>query len=76
MHCEVSLLLECPLDDEAFFSLSEGGEHLQSPLSELLSEAAQIPFSFFLVAERSHVLEEHSQDALCLPVVPSCSLEN
>lgn len=26
-----SLLLECPLDDEAIFSLSEGGEHLQSP---------------------------------------------
>lgn len=59
-----------------FFPCLREGSIFKAPLSELLSEPAQIPFSFLLVAERSCVSEEHSQGALCLPVVRSCSLEN
>lgn len=58
-----------------FFPCLREGSIFKAPLSELLSEPAQIPFSFFLV-QRSRVLEEHSQEPLCLPVACRPSLEN
>lgn len=71
-----SLLLECPLDDEAVFSLSEGGEHFKAPLSELLSGPAQIPFSVSLLLKGAVCQRSTAKMHCVCPWLCSCSLEN